>query len=146
VPPDVRQELVALAGSRAFAVWLEEAVSLAFERYEPAEKASEYLNDLTKRFSDVLVHSLRVVGWSDERQSFFRKLVGDGMAAGSDPNLLFRRTAFLMTLVATELSRSLPVGASQEGTRWVAGFASGFLCDLVDELDRCARAAPGQMP
>ena len=146
MPPDVRQELVALARSPAFALWLDEVVSVAFERYEAAEKVPGYLSDLARRFSDVIVHSLRVVGWSDERQSFFRKLVGDGMAASSDPNMLFRRTAFLVTLVATELSRSSPAAASQEGARWVAGFASGLLCDLVEELDRCARTATGQMP
>jgi hypothetical protein len=141
VAPDIQHELLALAESGAFSARLSEGVSLAFEHYEAAMQRPDYLTELGSAFSQLLGQSLRTVGWSEQRHRFLQSFVRDGLAAGSDENMLVRRLTFLLSLVATELTGQLPPPRQREGAHWLAGLASGLVCDLLFELERCRSTA-----
>jgi hypothetical protein len=146
VPASVQQELVALAGRPGFSGWLDEALSLAFERHEPATARPEYAGALNRRLREVLGEALADAAWTDRRQAFFRDYVTEGLAAGSDASMLVRRMTFLMTLVASELSRSVPAVQTVEAARWLAGLSAGFVCDVVSELNRQRALRAGGVP
>jgi hypothetical protein len=137
--PGVQDELLALVAAPAFSDALSAAMQVAFERYE-ADTGPEYLPDLAARFNNVLTQTLGRAASTDERRRFLRTFVRDGLAAGSDPNMLVRRSTLLVTLVASELTAGLEAHSRREGARWLAGFASGYVCDLLFELNA---ATPG---
>jgi hypothetical protein len=55
---------------------------------------------------------------------------------------MIRRLTFLVTCVTTELGATIAPAARPEGALWLAGFASGLVCDLLFAIERQSPKRP----
>jgi hypothetical protein len=132
-PPGAPTELIRLTETPAFLESVRVAATRAFERFEPAIDQPDYSARLAVQFAKVFIDGLRS-DTSEGRADFLNSFVRDGLGAGASALMLVRRFTFLVTCVIADLAGSVPPAALPECDLWLAGFASGSVCDLLMAL------------
>jgi hypothetical protein len=128
-------ELLQLTQAPAFLARVRGVAAKALERYEPAIGRPDYASQVASELAEVLAVGLRSET-TEARTQFLDSFVRDGLAAGASAPMLVRRFTFLLTCLVAELAGSLSPAARSEGSLWLAGFASGSICDLLFALER----------
>jgi hypothetical protein len=132
------RELLLLTEAPSFLECIRVAAAEAFDRYEVVARRPDYLSQVASAFAQLFAEGLRS-DTNERRAEFLDQFVREGLAAGSSEQMIVRRLTFLVTSVIAEVGGLVSDSARREGRLWLAGFASGFACDLVFALENHSR-------